>query len=50
VITGRDAGVRDDRTRQVRIDQEVLAERLRRTDAVAPGQRSERSRSADLTS
>ena len=53
-IAGADARVGHDRSGEVRVDQEVLAERLRRADAVASGKvadrrRPERRRPADLT-
>jgi hypothetical protein len=42
-VTGPDAGVRDDRARQVGIDQEVLTQRLGGPDAVPAGEISDRS-------
>ena len=42
-IASGDAGVGGDRARQVRIDQEVLAERLRGADAVTPGELPDRA-------
>jgi hypothetical protein len=54
VIAGADARVGDDGPREVRVDQEMLAERLRGPDAVpirefADGRRAERRRPAGLT-
>jgi len=54
VIAGADARVGSDGPREVRVDQEVLAERLRGTDAVAirefpDRRRAERRRRPGLT-
>jgi hypothetical protein len=43
-VTEPDARVARDRAREVRIDQEMLAERLRRDDPVPAGEPSERGR------
>ena len=37
-VAGTDAGVRDDRAREVGVGEEVLAERLGRADAVTGGE------------
>ena len=42
-VARRHTGVGDDRAREVRIDQEVLAERLRGADAVAGGEVADRA-------
>ena len=43
-IPGADSGIPHDRSREVGVDQEVLAERLRRADAVASGELADRDR------